>query len=200
MDNNADTILDLNDNNNLDDVDDNHKDSKVDEKQSEEFELLLRSKIPSNDFIEYVFDTVRKTIKQENALVRQIAYTGLSAYTGDPLNLGIMAPTSEGKTYAVIEVMKLFPKQDVWNIGSMTPKVLIRLKGMIVNRNDEPIDPDVKGLNKQISLLGNGKGERRRKVELKEQLADILEGSKTLIHLNGSILLFSNPQIRNYGK
>ena len=193
VDNDADSILGLNDNNNdHDDVDDNPKDSG-DEEQSDEFELFLRSKILSNDFIEYAFDTVRKTIKQENALVRQIGYTGLSAYTNDPLNLGIMAPSSEGKTYAVIEVMKLFPKQDVWYIGSMTPKVLIRLKGTIVDKNNQVIDADVKRLSKEISLLDNGKTDRRKKVELKEQLTSLLEGSKTLIELSGTILLFLEP-------
>jgi hypothetical protein len=123
VDNNADMILDLE--HHHDDVDDNHQNSKGDEMPTEQEVELLRSKIPNNDFLEYAFDTVRKTIKQENALVRQIGYTGLSAYTNDPLNLGIMAPTSEGKTYPVTEMMQFFPKADVWNIGNMTPKVLI---------------------------------------------------------------------------
>jgi len=195
VDNNADTILNLNDNDKYDDINKNPEaqNSRADDNLSEEASELLQSKISINDFIEYAFDTVRKTIKQENALVRQIAYTGLSAYTRDPLNLGIMAPTSEGKTYAVTEVMQLFPKSDVWNIGNMTPKVLIRLKGMIVNRNNEPIGADVKRLNKQIALLGNVKVDRIRKVELKEKLVDLLEGSKVLIDLNGNILLFLEP-------
>ena len=82
----------------------------------------LLKKIPDNKFAEFIINTSKKTIKREDALIRLILYTGLSAYTKDPLNLGIIAPTSEGKTYAVSEVMKLFPKQEVWMLGNMSPK------------------------------------------------------------------------------
>jgi hypothetical protein len=81
---------------------------------------------------------LKKTVKQEDSLVRQICYTGLSAYTNDPINLGIIAPTSEGKTYPVIESIKLFPKEDVWLIGKMSTKMLVRQKGTLVDENNEP--------------------------------------------------------------
>jgi hypothetical protein len=55
----------------------------------------LDFKVPDRDYVEYAIKTLKKTIKQEDALVRQICYTGLSAYTDDPINLGIIAPTSE---------------------------------------------------------------------------------------------------------
>jgi hypothetical protein len=73
-----------------------------------------------------------------------ILYTGLSTYTKDPLNLGIIAPTSEGKTYAVSEVIKFLPKQDVWIIGSMSPRVLIRDKGILVDEDNQPIEKKFK--------------------------------------------------------
>ena len=39
-------------------------------------------------------------------------YTGLSAYIPDKTtNLGIIAPTSEGKTYAVTETLQYFEKE-----------------------------------------------------------------------------------------
>ena len=85
----------------------------------------LKSKINNNDFFEYVIRTVKKTVKCEDALIRQILYTGLSSYIqDDPINLGIIAPTSEGKTYPVEECMKFFPKEDVYKVGSMSAKVL----------------------------------------------------------------------------
>ena len=72
----------------------------------------LKSKINNNDFFEYVIRTVKKTVKCEDALIRQILYTGLSSYIqDDPINLGIIAPTSEDKTYHVEECMKFFPKK-----------------------------------------------------------------------------------------
>ena len=108
----------------------------------------LLEKIPERKFAEFNIDTVKKTVKREDALIRLILYTGLSAYTKDPLNLGIIAPTSEGKTYAVSEVMKLFPKQEVWMLGNMSPKVLIRDKGILVDKDNQPIQEEIRELNK----------------------------------------------------
>jgi hypothetical protein len=74
----------------------------------------------------------------------------LSAYTNDPINLGIIAPTSEGKTYPVIESIKPFPKEDVWLIGSMSTKLLVRQKGVLVDKYNDPLKPKIKELKKEI--------------------------------------------------
>ena len=92
-------------------------------------ENLIKSEIQSNDFVEYIIKQIKKTVKCEDILIRQILYTGLSSYIGfDPINLGIIAPTSEGKTYPVEECIKLFPKQDVEKVGSMSAKVTCKKK------------------------------------------------------------------------
>lgn len=94
-------------------------------------EQELKSKIQNSDFVESVVKAVKKTVKCEDVLIRQILYTGLSSYIqDDPINLGIIAPTSEGKTYPVEECMKFFPKTDVYKVGSMSAKVLVRQKGI----------------------------------------------------------------------
>jgi len=166
------------------------------DKQSEvEMSCLaeLESKIPGKDLVDFVINTAKKTVKQEDTLVRQILYTGLSAHTNDPLNLGIIAPTSEGKTYPVIEVMKFFPIEDVWYIGHMSPMTLVRQKGILVNKNNHSIGAIVKKLKKEMFLLGNGKQDKAKMLELKEQLSELLENSKRLIDLNGRIILFLEP-------
>ena len=61
----------------------------------------LFEKIPDGNFAEYIVNTAKKTIKREDSLIRLVLYTGLRTYTKYPLNLGIIAPTSEGKSYAV---------------------------------------------------------------------------------------------------
>ena len=89
----------------------------------------LKSKILNFGFADFVINTAKKTVKREDSLIRQVFYTGLSAYSNNPLSIGIKAPTSEGKTYVVKEVvMKFFPKKDVWVIGSMSPKVILDKK------------------------------------------------------------------------
>jgi len=91
------------------------------EAQGEEAELA--SKIPDRDYAEYLIETIKQTVKQEDSLVRQIVYTAISKDTRDPINLAVIAPTSEGKTYAVHQTLQYFPKQDIMMIGSMSPRV-----------------------------------------------------------------------------
>jgi hypothetical protein len=147
----------------------------------------LRSKIDTEDVVEYFFKTVKKTVKCEDVLIRQIGYTGLSSYIeDDPINLGIMAPTSEGKTYPVEETLKFFPKDDVYKIGSMSTKVLVRKKGVLVNKNFEPIEEKLKVLHKQKAKTKD----QDEKDQLSEEIDKLYEGAKTLIDLRGKILVF----------
>lgn len=100
-----------------------------------------------------------------------------------------MAPTSEGKTYAVSEVIKLFPKQNVWMIGNMSPKVLIRDKGILVDQNNEPIIERVKEIKSQIEK----QKDENIKNDLKERLKALYDDSKVLIDLSNMILVFLEP-------
>ncbi|HSA75179.1 MAG TPA: hypothetical protein VLE21_03220, partial [Candidatus Nitrosocosmicus sp.] len=146
-------------------------------------------KIPDKRFGEYILRIIQKAVKREDSLIRLIMYTSLSTFTSHPLNLGIVAPTSEGKTYAVSEVIKLFPKQNVWMIGNMSPKVLIRDKGVMVDQNNEPVIKRVSEIKSQIE---NEKDEITKN-ELREQLRVLYENSKVLINLSNMILVFLEP-------
>jgi hypothetical protein len=151
----------------------------------------LKSKIWNLDFADLVIRTAKKTVKREDSLIRQIFYTGLSAYSNNPLSIGIKAPTSEGKTYAVKEViMKFFPKKDVWIIGSMSPKVIVRQKGKLVDgTTNQPLDARIREIKKQISSSKN----IETKDDLKEQLQQLLEDAKILIDLSNTIFVFLEP-------
>lgn len=97
------------------------------------------SKITDRDYAEFVISTIKRTVRQEDSLVRQILYTGISKDSANPINLAVIAPTSEGKTYAVLESLQYFPKEDTWKIGSMTPKVIIRQNGILVDSNNQSL-------------------------------------------------------------
>ena len=114
--------------------------------------MNLESVIPDKDYAKVIIETIKKTVKREDILVRQVLYTGLSTYTFEPLNLAVLAPTSEGKTYGVIQSMKYFPMGDVWYIGSMSTKVLVRQKGILVDGNNNRIDFKVNELTSSCLL------------------------------------------------
>ncbi|HSF00553.1 MAG TPA: hypothetical protein VLA48_06620 [Nitrososphaeraceae archaeon] len=157
----------------------------------------LRSKIPTDDFVEYVFKTVKKTVKCEDVLIRQIIYTGLSSYIEDDhINLGILAPTSEGKTYPVAECMKYFPKQDIYKVGSMSAKVLVREKGRIVDGNLNPIEDKIKELKKAKKRTND----EEEKEIINDEIEKLYEDAKTLIDWRGKILVFLEPPtlLRNF--
>lgn len=147
------------------------------------------NKIPDRNPVKIVIDTAKKTIKRENSLIRLILYTGLSTYTTDPLNLGIIASTSEGKTYVVTEIIKFFPKQDVWILGNMSPKVLIRDKGILVDNNNYPIKEKIQEISRKIKE----ENDKDKKTELEEQRKSLYENSKVLIDLSNKILVFLEP-------
>jgi hypothetical protein len=140
--------------------------------------------------LEYVIRIVKRTVKQEDVLIRQILYTALSSVSNNPINLGIIAPTSEGKTYPPMEILQYFPQDRVWNIGQMSTKVLVRQKGILIDSYGNPIAQRVSYIRRQIASLGNSKEDREQKAEAKERLRELLENSKTLIDLSGIILLF----------
>jgi hypothetical protein len=104
--------------------------------------------------------------------------------TDDPINLGIIAPTSEGKTYPVIESIKVFPKEDVWLIGNMSTKMLVRQKGVLVDVNNELLKPKIKQLKKGIENAKKEK-DKDRQEELSEQLEALTENARTIIELRG---------------
>ena len=90
--------------------------------------LLVPYDIPDNDYVEFVINTTRRTVKKENSPIRQILYTGLSKDTADRNNLMVSAPTSEGKTCPVIEMLQFFPEEDVLYIGKMSTMSLVDKK------------------------------------------------------------------------
>ena len=114
-------------------------------KQQNEIKLPTAPIIENKNYFEYVVKSIKKTVKCEDALIRQVLYTGLSSYVeDDPINLGILAPTSEGKTYAVTEPLQYFPGDDVLYIGQMSPKVLVRQKGILIDKKTgQPIKNQV---------------------------------------------------------
>src|SRR6188472_3507695 len=92
-----------------------------------------------------------------------------------------------------MKTLQYFPQQKVWNVGQMSTKALVRQNGMLIDINGKFIGQEVKHLRKEIASLGNGKGDKEVKAELKQELDKLLENSKTLIDLRGMILLFFEP-------
>ena len=89
--------------------------------------------------------------------------------------------------------MKFFPKEDVYKVGSMSAKVLVRQKGILIDKNGNPIDQKIKDLTKRRNLLEDKKANKEEKFNILEEIQDLFEDAKTLIDLRGKILVFLEP-------
>ena len=145
--------------------------------------------IQDRDYAEYIIDTAKKTVKREDTLIRQIVYTALSKDSDNPLNLAVLATTSEGKTHAVVETLKPFEKLGLWVIGSMSPKVIIRQNGILVNSNNKPVENAIVDLKQRIKECK--RNDQNDQLEnLQQQLRQLYEDAKILIDLTGKLFLF----------
>jgi hypothetical protein len=179
--------------------------SDVEEQQQDSKIILPTAVLKNKNYFEYVVKSIQKTVKREDALIRQILYTGLSSYVeDDPINLGVLAPTSEGKTYAITESLQYFPDEDVLYIGQMSPKVLVRKKGILIDKKTgQPIEDQVQELKTKARELAKKKRATKDKDEIAdlneeienigEDIRKLFENSKTLIGLTGKILVFLEP-------
>jgi hypothetical protein len=157
-------------------------------------QLLLKDDLAAAGIqnpVDYAISVINKTVKYDDSLVRAVLYAACSTWTFDPLNLGISAPTSEGKTYTVLQVLQYFPKRDVKYIGTMSPKVIIRQDSILVDAGTlKPVQRDIDTLRKQIKKEEDNE---KRKQELEEQLEKIRDNVRPLIDLRGKIYVFLEP-------
>lgn len=143
--------------------------------------------------IKQIEDYLNSIIKDDEKLVRKILWCSFSTYTNNPINLGIMAPSSEGKTYATVKVSKLFPKEDVISVGRMSPTALIHQKGILVDENHNSIEEKLEHLEYELENAEDPNFRKQAKKEKKE----LLKTAKNLIDLKGKILLFLDaPNIK----
>ena len=133
---------------------------------------------------------IGRTVKHDKMTSNLVLKTGFSAYTKEPLNVFLRGESSIGKTYVVVNSLTVFPKEDVWFLGGLSPTALVHDRGLLVDKNNEPIE--------YVS-----KPERDATPEEKEAYQAYREKMKTahyLVDLQGKILVFleaPNPETFN---
>lgn len=145
--------------------------------------------LAGRDIYSEAIDIFELTIKGDRRSIEFIWPAGISAYVGDPENLGLEAPTSEGKTYPTVEVLKHFPKEDVWFLGGLSPTALAHDKGVLIGRDNEPIGDKVRDLVKRKKKAKKEKDEDREEA-IQNELVKLFANSKYLIDMKNKILVF----------
>jgi hypothetical protein len=103
-----------------------------------------------------------------------------------------------------LETLKYFPERDIWTIGSMSPKVIIRQNGVLVDKDNKPLDPQIADIKKDIKHLKHQlektdispskKTDIETQIEeLQEQVTQLRNDAKVLIDLSGKLFVFLEP-------
>ena len=156
------------------------------------------------DSIFYCIEVIQKEVKEDLKLVLQIFYIMLSAYTNDPGNLAINAPSGEGKSYILAKVGDLFPKDDLIFISHMSEKAIFHRKGILVTKDDHgeyvSIENKINAIDEQIENkkfeLSKTKDQYLKQAlksfikSLEEEKKGLQNNSMKLIDLQHTILVF----------
>ena len=151
-------------------------------------------------FMKYLSKTVKRDVVTKN----MVFLTGLSAFSKNPINLFLKGESSIGKTYNVIEVLKCFPKEDVWLLGGLSPTALVHDRGKLIDDNGEEIDlgnKPVKPHKTDYQSESDYKQARQDYKEEKETWIKRLKNSRYLVDLSGKILCFLEaPYIETFNR
>jgi len=150
---------------------------------------------------------IRRDVKGEDRNISIIIYTCLSAYTPDPINLALVSPSSEGKTYLVVHVLSRFPQEDVWMYRQVSPKTFTRERGVLairtIENNKESFQTKVRNeftgetmsVAAYLNYLREAINEKRKNIdvtpeEAREALSELEDRLYTLIDFRDKILVF----------
>ena len=161
-----------------------------------------------------ILDT-RRDVKDESKNIDIVLNTSLSAFTDNPINLAVVAKSSEGKTYMVTRTLSKFPKKHVIMLRKASPKTFTRERGSlavrVVNGNSESYETEIKNefTNKNVSVSAyldflNSRTENPRKSKeekkdnpdaidpekAKTALAELQSNLYTLVDFRNKILVF----------
>lgn len=148
--------------------------------------------------IKQIEDYLDTQVKDDPRLVKQLLRVYFSAYTKSPINMAILAPSSDGKTHATVQVSKIFPKEDFISVGRLSPTALIHQQGILVDEFGNSIEDKLKSLDLDI-MEASKAGQKEKVEELKNEMKELFKNAKNMVDLNNKVLLFlDNPSPQTY--
>lgn len=151
------------------------------------------------DVFENIVKVLEKEVTNEKENIIQIAVTILSAYTSDPQNLRILAPSGEGKTYLVNQVSALFPQQNIIPLSNATPqafkylasKKIVETKPGVWEDYDDIVGPILQ--HAEVFAKQNGT-DVKLNAEQKKEIQGIEENTYQLLDFTNKTIIFLDNQ------
>jgi len=150
---------------------------------------------------------VRRDVKGETRNISIIANTALSAFTDNPINLAVVSPSSEGKTYLVVQTLQRFPQQYIMMYRKVSPKTFTRERGVLairtIDNNKESFQTKVRNeftgetmsVVAYLNYLREAVNEKKKNIDIspdeaREALSDLEDRLYTLVDFRDKILVF----------
>ena len=141
--------------------------------------------------LEHFLETLQFRCVGDEPVKRAVFLTAVSAYSEDPLNIILKGPSSVGKTFVTMQVMRFFPKDDVWLLAAMSPTSLAHERGRLIDAvTGEEIDPLVDKPRKSDFTKDNGGVDEQGYFDAMRAWNETLKGSYCLVDLSNKILVF----------
>lgn len=140
----------------------------------------------------------KKEIKEEDSNVLKIILQGISAFTENPINSRLIAPSGEGKTYLVNKVSATFPEQSLIILSSASAQSFKYSHGReVIEEENGDFTPTWEKIIPLEEALENAKGKEKRDIE--KQIAQLHKESWYLIDFRNKWLIFWILRTCHYG-
>ena len=147
------------------------------------------------NILDHITKICSKELKEEEDNIRQILLTLFSAWTNNPQNLRILAPSGEGKTYLVTKLASLFPQENIIILGKASPqsfKYNLNSKRVVENGsgNWQDYDIAIKPLEEELE-----KTKDKEKIqEIKKQTRELQDSLCDFVDFSNKIIIFVDSQ------
>ena len=156
-------------------------------------ELDLKKQLRQGDVLRDIVTYLGKEIKKEENNIYRVLLNGLSAFTKNPNNSRILAPSSEGKTYLSSKISALFPQQNVVQLASASAQSFKYQTTDLVRITEDDlqsINEEMKKLKVQLAETKDKKTES----EIKQKIRELREESFGLVEFENKWIVFSDSQ------
>ena len=148
----------------------------------------------SKSIVSMITNIISKEVVDEEDNVQQVFYTCISAWSKNPQNIRVLAPSGEGKTWLVNHVVDLFPEENVLKLSHATPKSFNYYSSERIVENGpgnwQDYDTAMKPIEEELKKC---KDPERIK-ELKEGMNYIHKNTYNLVDFTNKILVFLDSQ------
>lgn len=157
--------------------------------------IINSKEFKKEDLLEDITSFLKKEILQESDNIYLVLLNGLSAYSSNPINLRILAPSSEGKTYLVNKISKLFPKKDVLNLSTASAQSFKYLNGDMVIEDESGNFVPIESKLVELEIQSLDKSKSKQDLEsIRTEIIQLKKKSWHLIDLSNKWIIFSDSQ------